>query len=103
MVESRVEVAGVHHSQDVPHLQVLSGGMEGKMDLRNNLNISTLKYCQLANTWMFLYERNFKAAVVRMLKFLAGMQHFPPVQFGLLSLSVMAEFQVIENHIWCLL
>ena len=102
MVESRVEVAGVHHSQDVPHLQVLSGGMEGKMDLRNNLNISTLKYCQLAKSWLFL-SKKIKAEVLRMLKFLAGMQHFPPVQFGLLSLSVRAEFQVIENHIWCLL
>ena len=38
-----------------------------------------------------------------MSKFLARMQHFPPVQLGLLSLSVTAEFQVIENHIWCLL
>ena len=62
-MESRVEVAGIHHGQDVSHLQVLSRGMEGKMDL-------------------------------------AGMQHFPPVQLGLLSLSVVAEFQVIESHIW---
>ena len=66
VMESRVEVAGIHHRQDVSHLQVFSGGMEGKMDL-------------------------------------AGMQHLPPVQLGLLSLSVTAEFQVIESHIWCLL
>ena len=63
MMEGGGEVARVHHSQDVSHLQILSGGMEGKMDL-------------------------------------AGMKHFPPVQLGLLSLSVMAEFQVIESHIW---
>ena len=64
-MESRVEVAGIHHGQDVSHLQVLSRGMEGKMDL-------------------------------------TGMEHFSPVQLGLLSLSVRAEFQVIESHIWCL-
>ena len=49
-MESWVEVAGIHHCQDVPHLQILSGRMEGKMDLRNNLNISTLNYGKLANT-----------------------------------------------------
>ena len=65
MMEGRVEVAGIHHGQDVSHLQVLSRGMEGKMDL-------------------------------------TGMEHFPSVQLGLLSLSVTAEFQVIESHIWCL-
>ena len=39
-MEGGGKVARVHHSQDVPHLQVLPGRVEWKVNLDNNLNIT---------------------------------------------------------------
>ena len=42
-VHGGVQVAGVHHCQDVSHLQVLPWGGEWKVDLRDSLNILSLE------------------------------------------------------------
>ena len=45
VMEGGGKVARVHHSQDVPHLQVLPGRVEWKVNLDNNLNILTHVNC----------------------------------------------------------
>ena len=43
VVDGGVQVARVHHCQDVSHLQVLPRGVEWKVDLTNTLNILSLE------------------------------------------------------------
>ena len=41
VVEAGGEVARVHHGQDVPHLQILPGGVEREVNLTITINILT--------------------------------------------------------------
>ena len=55
-MEGGGEVARVHHSQDVSHLQILPGGVEWKVNLTSNLNILTFRDRKLISKEKYLDE-----------------------------------------------